>query len=133
MSDFVLVDAIGQTRGYRPGHREPAEGGERFGKREKIGEVSQLLQGEESERTELLKVVIKEMLRLNIFCNFLLHLPQELPFQVNVCIASTNWGLVILKKEKGKTSPKRGAWCQLQIIQINMYYNHLFIYNHLFH
>ena len=120
MSDFVLVDAIGQMRGYRPGHREPAEGGQRFGKREKIGEVSQLLQGEESERTELLKEDIKEMLRLNIFCNFLLHLPQELPFQVNVCIASTNWGLVILKKEKGKTSPKRGAWCQLHIYPYNL-------------
>ena len=47
------MDAIGKTRGYRPGHREPAEGGERFGKREKIGEVSQPLQGEESERTAL--------------------------------------------------------------------------------
>lgn len=74
------------------------------------------------------------MLWLNIFCNFfLLHLPQELPFQVNICIASSSWGLVILKKEKGKTSPNGGAWCQLQIIQINMFYNNFFIYNHLFH
>lgn len=45
--------------GYRAGHREPAEG-ERFGKRKKIEEVSQLLQGEEFERTELLKEDIKK-------------------------------------------------------------------------
>ena len=120
MSGFVLVDVIGKMRGrYRAGHREPAEG-ERFGKgKKKVGEVSQLLQGEEFERTELLKEDIKKC--SGIFCNFfLLYLPQELPFQVNICIASSSLGLVILKKEKGKTSPKGGSWCQLQIIQINV-------------